>query len=229
MNCRKLAKLMPELAAGELDERLSAEAMEHVAGCSSCARELKGYEEALEALSASREMVAVPPGLETLRLPEAAPRLWLRPAMASVGAAVLLLLALLTLPLLAPDKPEAPVPVVVRQQTPPPPKVIQPVIVPEKPAPVKRQVARRPIRRYKAIRAPRIATVAPKAEEATEQPVVMIVSQVEMPSESYSIEIESTDMASGVTTFYALTHDEAQGDQSYQMRTTACPEEEERT
>ncbi|MCX6376527.1 MAG: hypothetical protein NTU88_10925, partial [Armatimonadetes bacterium] len=86
MNCKGLAKVLPELVAGELDERIVRKAEEHIRVCPICASERAAYEEALSALSITRPMVEVPDALATLELPEVyVTRRWLRPVFASAA------------------------------------------------------------------------------------------------------------------------------------------------
>jgi hypothetical protein len=91
MNCKGLAKVLPELVAGELDERIVRKAEEHIRVCPICASERAAYEEALSALCAPRPMVEVPDALATLELPEVYVRkTWVRPVFASVAMAAVL-------------------------------------------------------------------------------------------------------------------------------------------
>jgi hypothetical protein len=214
VNCKALAKLMPELAAGELDERRAADAQAHIAGCSSCAEQLKRFEEALEALSAPREMVGVPVALDVLRLPEETRRPWLRPALASMGAAALLLAAILTLPLFSPKMPKTPERIIV-QQVPPKPQIIKPIV--KLPEPAKQQIAQQTKHRHRVVRKPYAANKPKEMEAPAPTPEIVIVSQAKLPPESYVIEIQSTDTTSGVTSVYSTVHDEAGGDQTLEI------------
>ncbi len=85
MNCRKLAKIMPELAAGELDSWLADDAMKHLAECEACSTEYKKHRTDAEALSGPWEHLPVPDELALLQLPDYArqPRRWLVPVLAS--------------------------------------------------------------------------------------------------------------------------------------------------
>lgn len=74
MNCRKIVKLLPELAAGEIDEQTARMADAHTGHCSSCAAELAAHKKALAALASPREMMEVPESLAVLMIPEAAVR-----------------------------------------------------------------------------------------------------------------------------------------------------------
>ena len=226
MNCRALAKLMPELAAGELDERRAADAQAHIAGCSSCAEQLKRFEEALEALSAPREMVGVPAALDVLRLPEETRRPWLRPAVASMGAAILLLAAILTLPLFSPKIPKTPERIIV-QQIPPKPQIIKPIVRSLEPA--NQQIAQQPKHRHRVVRKPYVAKKPKEMEAPAPTPEIVIVSQAKLSPESYVIEIESTDTTSGVTSVYTQLHDDVIGDHSFQMQTTFNTEDTRRS
>ncbi|HET6456252.1 MAG TPA: zf-HC2 domain-containing protein [Armatimonadota bacterium] len=226
MNCKALARIMPELAAGELNEKQAAEAREHITVCSSCAEELRSYEAALGALSAPREMLELPQGLEVLNLPEKARRPRLRPALASVGAAALLLAAILTLPLFSPKMPKTPERIVV-QQVPPKPQIIKPIVRSLEPA--KQQIAQQPKHRHRVVRKPYVAKKPKEMEAPAPTPEIVIVSQAKLSPESYSIEIQSTDMASGTTTVYTQSHDDVTGDHSFQMQTTFNTEDTGRT
>lgn len=96
MNCKGLAKVLPELVAGELDEKTVRRAEEHIRACPICASERAAYEEALFALCAPRPMVEVPDALATLELPEVYVRkTWMRPVFASAAMAAILALVMI--------------------------------------------------------------------------------------------------------------------------------------
>ena len=58
---------------------------------------------------------------------------------------------------------------------------------------------------------------------------IVIVSQAGLPSESYVIEIESTDTASGITSVYSQLHDKAAGNHSFEMQSTTNVVDDGRT
>lgn len=91
MNCRSVSKILPGLAASELDTATAGRAMEHIAGCAFCSRELAGYERTLTLLAEPRPMTEPPPTLDMLRLPDARPRPVFRPVLAAMAAGILLL------------------------------------------------------------------------------------------------------------------------------------------
>ena len=97
MNCRDLARILPELVSGELDERVARMAEDHISGCASCAAERAEYDVALGALARANSMAEVPPALDVLRIPEerAVRRAWLQPAFATLAAAAILALVFL--------------------------------------------------------------------------------------------------------------------------------------
>lgn len=225
MNCRALAKLLPELAAGELDEKRAAEAREHMAGCSACAQEFRKYEVALRALSAPRQMAAVPEALAFLNLPEKARKPWLRPAWAAFAAAVLLLAAILTLPLLSPKPPKAPAPVIVQHI---PPKHEAPAPQPKALEAPKKQIAYHPTHHHR-LRVNKRQYVAAKPKEPSAPMEIVIVSQVKLPPDSYTVEIQSTDTQSGTSTVYSTVHDEALGDQTVGITSNLNTEDTGRT
>lgn len=208
MNCKALARIMPELVAGELDDKKAAEAREHIAACAACADEFRRFEGALGALSARHEMVEVPEALDVLRLPEKVRRPWLRPALASFGAAMLLLAAILTLPLFYAEKPKTRAHTIV-EQIPPKPQIIVKTIVPPQ-----RTMAYHPVRRHRAtVHRRRYVTKKLEVIELSEPPVIVIVSQLRLSPESYIVQIESTDTQSGESIVYSTVHD-AEGDQT---------------
>lgn len=212
MNCRALARVLPELAAGELDEKRAAEAREHIAACSACAEELEEYQQALGALTACREMASVPEALNILDLPEKTRRSWARPAPASMGAAILLLAIVLMLPLFLSRKPETPSRTTVRPVAPK-------VVIAHEPVALQPKPESRPVRHKRYItRARHTHFIArrptERAKDLEPSPVIVMVSQMKLPPESYVVQIESTDTESGTTSVYAQLHDEAMGDQT---------------
>lgn len=70
MNCRELAKIMPELAAGELDSWLADDALKHLAECKACSTKYQKYKADAEALWGPWEHLTVPDELAVLQLPE---------------------------------------------------------------------------------------------------------------------------------------------------------------
>ncbi len=90
MRCRDLEKIMPELVEGELDERTTRLAEEHIRSCPACAAERAAYAEALGALAQPRPMLEVPAELNTLELPERQGWAWLRPALATAAVAAIM-------------------------------------------------------------------------------------------------------------------------------------------
>lgn len=139
MNCKRLAKYLPELVAGELDEKMTRLAEEHIRSCAACAAERAAYERALGALCNADAEVEVPAALDFLNIPDERParRMWLQPAMATVALAAVLALVVLM------PHPYRPVPEVTKppqvattqpeQQT---PDTRQPKIEVQKPKPV---------------------------------------------------------------------------------------------
>lgn len=216
MNCGRLRGILPELAAGELDARASAEAREHLSACPACAEELRKFEVALNALSSSFEQVPVPAALDVLHLPERAPNRWLRTTF-TCGMAVLFLAAVLvhTLPI---QEESQPAPAVVQEIPVEPeietieiaePETIQPEV--RQPS-SKRQPARttRQPRRMVVAKAPKVEEVRPEILEESPVPQeIVIVSEVSIPLESYSIEIETKDLETGTTYVYCSKRDES--------------------
>ena len=234
MKCRHLAKILPELVSGELDERIARTAEEHISACASCAAERAEYEVALGALARANSMAEVPPALDVLRIPEERParRSWLQPAFATLAAA-----AVLTLIVLMPHPfrptPETPKKATEIAQVPPPQAKITPEHVDIVRAPAVKVAKSEPRRVPKSEVSPPAerwyadtAGRAPSAPESPESSAIVVAydfgeetpasipsapasrsAAAEQPPASSVVEIESNDPDTGSVSVYNYSRD----------------------
>jgi hypothetical protein len=231
MNCRKLAKLMPELAAGELNNALTEEAQRHIAECPSCSDELSRYKNALSALSAPKTSVAVPDALAVLQIPDESPVRIFPRRLAFAGAALAAVICLIFMLLPIGRNHNRPDNTLITFK---PGRTLEKSAPPTKIGPVKAvkngikqpntrpQTVRRFVR-YKKNTAPRIQPPQsepkiefipkelPKQEIIVEGPVqekpkpmYVIATKVEMPP---TVEVESYDTATGTYSMYYASYD----------------------
>lgn len=68
MRCKDVIRIMPELAAGEIDNIAAAEAMTHVDSCSTCKAQLEHFKRSMAVLARPKDAVATPSALDQLVL-----------------------------------------------------------------------------------------------------------------------------------------------------------------
>jgi len=250
MNCKGLAKVLPELVAGELDERTARNAEEHIRVCPICASERAAYEEALSALCAPRQMVEVPDALATLELPEVYVRkTWMRPVFASAAMAAIVALVMIlprTHQPLAPNPP--PAPQIARSQEHPQPALTKPntrgkiaqsipgIVTERKTHASKRRPGRASLLANARLgisrddRNPRpgerwYADRVAEAGSSEKNQVLVIASDIEPPAEASAMSIESKDESTGVLVAYDFSRDDAGTEQVMELTTNYVPGE----
>lgn len=246
MNCKGLAKILPELVAGELDERIVRKAEEHLRVCPICASERAAYEEALSALCAPRPMVEVPDALATLELPEVyARKTWLRPVFASAAMAAVLALVMIlprTHQPLAPTPPAVKAPRIAKtiehpQPGPEKPNARVEIVrsIPRAGTEHKTHASKRPPARASLLanahlgmsrddKNPRpaerrYADRMSKAVPSEENQVLVIATDVEPLPEPSAMSIESKDESTGVLVAYDFSRDETGMEQVMELTT----------
>jgi hypothetical protein len=231
MNCRMLANIMPELAAGELDEPLARATREHLAQCQVCAEDYRKCVTALAALSGPWEHAPVPRELDVLRLQEPPARL--RAWLVSAAAVAVLLLALVLAPRVFVKPPPAGTRVAAKphatnaaapqtaateqpKRVAPEPK--KPQYSPAPSAAAKKRAMPRPPRypRWRLV-AQRRHSPANKVLAPPPGPGAVKSTTAAAPPVEPSIEIESTDHATGRVTIYRATSDGPGGKEVIQV------------
>lgn len=226
MNCRSLAKIMPELAAGELSGSVDAEAMEHVKDCQSCYAKLEHYQALLSALSKPRDQMEAPESLSFFTIPVKQSRRWVssKRILALAASMVVLIVAVALVGL-----PHTP-----RQQTavkPPIKKIQAPIkkhMIDENqaaesiqknadrninPMPRYEKPARKVWHSHKHKPKPELRTPVPESEMVVEaslepQPKPMMVMAMTMPPEPPMVIMESINVETGQYTQYYAFYDE---------------------
>lgn len=96
MKCDDVLKMLPEYVSGELGRSSEEGVKEHISVCESCRLESEEFENALSAISQSRERLPVPPSLDILKMPEKNTLFpSLRPVMATAVLVIVLVAILL--------------------------------------------------------------------------------------------------------------------------------------
>jgi hypothetical protein len=237
MNCKKLTRIMPELASGELEGKIAEEAREHAKTCQICADELAKYERALSILAQPHEMVDLPAGFCLRHEPEKQTRFIAWGKLGLAAAACALVLAVVW-PSIHSKKPSKPVVAStkntktdVRPPTDRPDIEIKHSVI--APAPEAPEVEKRVVsgssekkinhRRLKHQRQPRpespdlnkpsIPIEQPNEPQSTEHIAVLPTDQQPEPTENIVVvaTVEMTDPATGVTTRYRIECDQTTG------------------
>lgn len=227
MNCRSLAKIMPELAAGELSESVDAEAMEHVKDCQGCYAKLEHYQALLSALSKPRDQMEAPESLSFFTIPVKQSRRWVPSkrilALAASVVFIIVAVALARLPH-TPRQQTAVKPQIQRIQAPIKKHMIDENQVAEsvqknadsninpmpqnkkKPVNKVRYAYKQKMEQRKPVNEPEIVVKTPPEPEQSPKPMMVIA--MAMPPEPPTVMAESINVETGQYTQYYAVDDE---------------------